>query len=591
MSSKFLLVALPAAAFLLSVFTVFYIGSLHTHDVMHEAEHGRRDQSGARPPDNDAVPNTQQIKTIEVSFEEDASKGTFFVRVGASTSDQSIKDAIGMAVNTPISEFGLQRKHDEVFVAVSYHSLEDKTHYAIIPIRPSDNHGGTKCNSAAKEPAFQREQPGSHGKGIRNKKGVTLSDKPARLPRVVLTALGTGRYREMALDALKSAAEFFGGDCVPTFHLITDNLTDVDPRFNVVHAPYREWPESGLSKFEDIRNGLGTEIASADYFYFMDADIRFKDRVQLADVAGDLVGVEHPMYPRYDFGWCKPGDPTTRGWCAYPFSRDNKSTAYIPEGHGRYVKEGKYVVSNAYYYQSAFWGGKAAKVIALIDELVPRINTNRANGVYSKIIQDELFLNWYFWKHSNDSDLNIRTLSPSYLYPMQRHGFTDWVTKENRAIIVHGIGKKAGKLINGATELHVIGLNLCVDMFAGTGWSKIGLYGCNHVADSQGLLYEQDTKIIRSMAAGVHRCMDASGLAPLDSVGFIPCNLTNTAMKWSYDGTTHVIKNHEHAHLCLDALRDPSLFDATAKDSKKKPLGVNTCNPASKYQQFEFRPI
>lgn len=32
-------------------------------------------------------------------------------------------------------------------------------------------------------------------------------------------------------------------------------------------------------------------------------------------------------------------------------------------------------------------------------------------------------------------------------------GFSDWVTKENRPIVVHGIGKKSGKLIKGATEL------------------------------------------------------------------------------------------------------------------------------------------
>ena len=66
---------------------------------------------------------------------------------------------------------------------------------------------------------------------------------------------------------------------------------------------YREWPESGLSKFEDIMAALGNRIKEADYFYFFDADVRFRDRVELADVGGDLVGVEHPMYPRYDFGY------------------------------------------------------------------------------------------------------------------------------------------------------------------------------------------------------------------------------------------------------------------------------------------------
>jgi hypothetical protein len=35
--------------------------------------------------------------------------------------------------------------------------------------------------------------------------------------------------------------------------------------------------------------------------------------------------------------------------------------------HGRFVKEGKYVVSNAYYYQSAFWGGKSVHAVDLME--------------------------------------------------------------------------------------------------------------------------------------------------------------------------------------------------------------------------------
>lgn len=98
-----------------------------------------------------------------------------------------------------------------------------------------------------------------------------------------------------------------------------------------------------------------------------------------------------------------------------------------------------------------------------------------------------------------------------YLYPYQTHGFTEWVTKENRPIIVHGIGKKAGKLIKDATEIFAVGIRRCVDMFAGTGWTKVGFYSCHHVADSQGFKFEK-SGIIRSVSAGIHKCMDATGL-------------------------------------------------------------------------------
>ena len=44
---------------------------------------------------------------------------------------------------------------------------------------------------------------------------------------------------------------------------------------------------------------LGDEMRHADYFFFLDADVRFMEEVNLVDIGADLMGVEHPMYPRY----------------------------------------------------------------------------------------------------------------------------------------------------------------------------------------------------------------------------------------------------------------------------------------------------
>eukprot|EP00041_Stephanoeca_diplocostata_P008622 m.127470 g.127470 ORF g.127470 m.127470 type:complete len:588 (+) comp17411_c0_seq10:276-2039(+) len=575
---------LPATALLLSVITVYISLRGLTYPTVHHPIRADVDGHSASTP----LPNMGlTIKTITVWYIGQAHK----VRVAATSTSGTITATI-LAAHELDGEIAL-RLHGSAstYVAISFGSLDDGNEYDIILLPVA-----APCVSTA----MQQVQPGhQHGKkddplltGIVGAQGIVLSAKPAKLPRVVITCLGTGRYRPMAESALHSAKELFGGDCEPSFHLLTDNITGIDPMLNPAHAPYREWPESGLSKFEDILNALRTQIERADYFFFLDADVRVKERIELADVAGDLVGVEHPMYPRYDFGWCKPGDPSTRGWCRYPFWRNENSTAYIPEGHGRYVYEGKYVVSNAYYYQSAFWGGKSSKVIELMEELIPRINTNRKNGIYSKIIQDELFLNWYLWKHQNDSDKNIRVLSPSYLYPFSPRGFTDWVTKENRPIIVHGIGKKPGKLINGAMEVHCVGLRQCVDMFAGTGWNKVGFYGCHHVADSQGFKHEA-SGIIRSVSAGVHKCMDSTGLKPLDDLMFSTCNSSNRAMQWDHDGKTNQLVNRA-TKLCLDPLRE-SLYTETVnkniKDMKKRPLGVNRCVADNDYQKFLFRDI
>ena len=69
----------------------------------------------------------------------------------------------------------------------------------------------------------------------------------------------------------------------------------IPARLNPAYAPYREWPESGLSKFKDIMAALRDHIAHADYFFFLDADVRFMSRVELVDIGADLTGVEHPM--------------------------------------------------------------------------------------------------------------------------------------------------------------------------------------------------------------------------------------------------------------------------------------------------------
>ena len=56
------------------------------------------------------------------------------------------------------------------------------------------------------------------------------------------------RYRELGIDALTSAAQHFHGDCTPSFHLLTDNVSGVDPLLNPKYSPFRQWPDSGLSK-------------------------------------------------------------------------------------------------------------------------------------------------------------------------------------------------------------------------------------------------------------------------------------------------------------------------------------------------------
>ena len=85
------------------------------------------------------------------------------------------------------------------------------------------------------------------------------------------------------------------------------------------------------------------------------------------------------------------------------------------------------------------------------------------------------------WKHGNDSEINIRILKPSYLYPYNAQGFGDHIKLSARPIIVHGT-KKAGKMIKGEAEIRLADSTICFDNFIK---DKIGTYGC-HPTESKG---------------------------------------------------------------------------------------------------------
>ena len=86
------------------------------------------------------------------------------------------------------------------------------------------------------------------------------------------------------------------------------------------------------------------------------------------------------------------------------------------------------------------------------------------------------------WKHGNDSEINIRILKPSYLYPYNAHGFGDHIKVSARPIIVHGT-KKAGKMIKGEAEIRLADSSICFDVNVNK--DKIGTYGC-HPTESKG---------------------------------------------------------------------------------------------------------
>lgn len=364
------------------------------------------------------------------------------VRLARGVSERALREAIAGALGVSLSTSAQVKLHasNGDSVAVNAAVLTDGAHYIVeilsdlagdssprLPAAKAGDNSAELAVVAAERDTLRtaiaelrREQQHrvarGHGGDEEKRGGVTLSGRPAQLPRVVLASLGTGRYRGIAIAALESAGKRFGGDCEVSLHLLSDDIQNVAEKYNPAVAPYREWPQSGLSKFEDILNALEPIIEAADFFYFMDGDVRFNENVSLADVAGDLVGVEHPFYPAGYFGYCKPDAPARdRGFCGVPYDRNPKSQIRIPDEYGRFFSKvtstiggkragnanGWIVHSNAYYLQSAFWGGKSHFVLEMLKDLRQRVDIDRSHNIYSMVVQDERYVNCKFvWSTS-----------------------------------------------------------------------------------------------------------------------------------------------------------------------------------------------
>eukprot|EP00038_Savillea_parva_P023365 m.40558 g.40558 ORF g.40558 m.40558 type:complete len:607 (-) comp5998_c0_seq1:4148-5968(-) len=543
-----------------------------THDALHGPRTGHRDTMA-----NNLPQSSDNAWTIKVEH----GGAVVAIRVDPRGSDDALKEAIATSVGLAPGTFGLQE--GDVTVAISPGALTNGAVYNIRTIRTPPCADGQRSDHGVVEHQVKGSFHDEHGVHGLLDSGVVLSGQEARLPRVVVTCLGTGRYRKLAIDALASARTHFGGDCLLSLHLLTDNITAVPREFNAAYIPYREWPMSGLRKFEDILTALETVIAAADYFYFIDGDVRFHENVLLGDVSGDMVAVEHPMYPRHDNGWCVHGKVSM---CEYPYERKPQSTAYIPNEWGKFKRQlrggEKITIANSWYLQSAFWGGKSKFIIPCLKELSQLVDIDISKGVVSSIIQDERYVNWWFWKHLNDSAVNIRWLKNAYLYPFRPTGFGEWVLNASRPIIVHGTAK-AGKMIIGEAEIRIVGAGgkagTCFDSFL---HNMIGTYSC-HAEEfrggTQGFIWK-DNKLRTSET--IKLCADGTGLIENTPVKMGKCT-DSVGQLWDYDEENQWIVNRE-SKLCLDPMRFDRTLYPKAYRKHDWPVHLQKCG-SSKYQR------
>ena len=216
-------------------------------------------------------------------------------------------------------------------------------------------------------------------------------------------------------------------------------------------------------------------------------------------------------------------------------------------------------MANSYYLQSAFWGGKTKHILPALRELKRRVDIDIAANYFSSIIQDERYVNWYFWKQMNNSNVNIRWLGPSYLYPFRSKGFGHWVMNASRPIIIHGTAK-AGKMIIGEHEIKVAGAGgkkgTCFDTFLG---NKIGTYACHdpeYRGGTQGFVWLKER--LRTTET-IKLCVDANNLKAGDPVLMKKCIDGDKGQKWRWDDANGWFVS-QLTGLCLDSYVLPVVF-------------------------------
>ena len=206
---------------------------------------------------------------------------------------------------------------------------------------------------------------------------------------VAIAVIATGPYRSFIEPLLASARAMLFPDCQREFLLFLDSVPGEPPDdCRLYPTEHRRWPLVTLRRFQTLLKAE-QPIAAADWFLFLDADMRIVSPIALVEVFDaqrPLTGVRHPYIP--------PGS-------AFPLERNRRSAAFV--AHGREA---------AHYWQGCLWGGRSADALAAIRELAAAVAADESRGIVARW-HDESHLNRYFTEREHQ----VTTLDPGFALP------------------------------------------------------------------------------------------------------------------------------------------------------------------------------
>lgn len=363
------------------------------------------------------------------------------VLVSATASATTITNAVSAAINAPVSHKGesitLVDSHGKSLSRFGRNSLRAGGRYTVkrldlpLPV-PTQQSPLQRKDCSSVDSKLPRSR--STARVLDPDHDVVRGGLPGRLPRVAVVTMATGDERTEGIVALYSAYKRFGGDCIVSLHLLTDDLAGVAGVFNpvAVHAHAQTMAGKRLA-YTNLLHILDSQaFVGVDHMVVIHPTVRFEANVSVQDMAGDLFAVEHAFYPRDHAGFCQPHEPDGRvrgvhgQVCEYPYIRSNLSAAHVPMSIGKFWRKGKkklpnghnmvFMVTTSTYYQDMIWGGRPKYVRELIADVLAAQEKDTLRGLVNWTM--EMYFNTALHRASARKDLNIRRLSSSFGYPV-----------------------------------------------------------------------------------------------------------------------------------------------------------------------------
>lgn len=306
--------------------------------------------------------------------------------VSTDTSPLEIENAVAASFGIPPgNNIDFVDSHGKSFRRYGKSILRPSGHYSLVHFVKAAESTGPACIQETHISASRPEQEQGN-------------PQSAHLPRVAIATVATGINRAAGITALMSAYKHFGGDCVVSFHMLTDDTADIAAVLNPTMIIQHSRSVGDRLVYKDLLEQLGntSAITRTDYFFYLDPNAQFERSTYLQDVAGDLVGVEHAFYPRDHSGLCQPRRTDGRiqsvhnQVCEFPYIRDKGSNAYMPATIGKFWHKGRkkhhdgrnqiHLVVNSTYYNHLFWGGRTKFVTDFIAKLTIGVLKDLGNG-------------------------------------------------------------------------------------------------------------------------------------------------------------------------------------------------------------------